>query len=200
MSDINVIFKNNAQWAEQVLKRDPEYFSARATSQAPQYLWIGCSDSRVSANLITGLKPGEIFVHRNIANLVVPGDLNCLSVIKYAVDVLKVRHIIVVGHYGCGGVYAALENQKHGLVDNWLKQIRDVRDKHSHVLNGLADQQTRWDKLCELNVIQQVQNVADSSIVSATWERKQEISVYGCIYNLNNGLLKDLGCQIDLPH
>ena len=191
-TDLSHLFDNNREWAKRIRAEDPEFFSKLSHLQAPQYLWIGCSDSRVSANEITGLLPGEVFVHRNIANVVVHTDLNCLSVIQFAVDVLKVRHIMVVGHYGCGGVRAALHNQRLGLIDNWLRHIQDVRDKHRELLAG-GDDQKQLDQLCELNVLEQVMNVAETTIVRDAWARQQALTVHGWIYGLSDGLLQDVG-------
>ncbi|MFZ2628463.1 MAG: carbonate dehydratase [Rugosibacter sp.] len=187
------IFTANRAWAERVCAEDPNFFDKLAKLQAPEYLWIGCSDSRVPANQITGLLPGEIFVHRNIANVVVHTDLNCLSVIQFAIDVLKVRHVMVVGHYGCGGVRAALENVRLGLADNWLRHIQDVRDKHQGFLDGITDADERWARLCELNVVEQAINVARTTLVRDCWTRKQPLTVHGWIYGLSDGLLSDTG-------
>ena len=191
MKDLGHLFVNNARWAEETAAADPGFFSSLASLQAPEYLWIGCSDSRVPANQITGLKPGEVFVHRNVANVVVHTDLNCLSVIQYAIDVLRVKHIMVVGHYGCGGVRAALEEVSLGLVDNWLRHIQDVRDRHDERFAQL-DAALRWDALCELNVIEQVRNVARTSLVSDAWQRGQDLTLHGWIYGLDNGRLRDM--------
>ena len=191
--DMDKIFTANRAWADRVRAEDPDFFDKLAKLQAPEYLWIGCSDSRVPANEITGLLPGEVFVHRNIANVVVHTDLNCLSVIQFAIDVLKVRHVMVVGHYGCGGVRAALENTRLGLADNWLRHIQDVRDKHQDFLDGIRDADTRWARLCELNVVEQAVNVARTTLVRDTWARKQPLTVHGWIYGLSDGLLRDTG-------
>ena len=196
MKDLQPLFERNAQWAEDVRRAEPEFFSGLAALQNPEYLWIGCSDSRVPANQITGLKPGEVFVHRNVANVVVHTDLNCLSVIQYAIEVLGVKHIMVVGHYGCGGVLAALEGRSLGLIDNWLRHIQDVRDRHQAVLDVLPDQEARWRALCELNVIEQVRNVARTTLLGDAWRRGQELSVHGWIYGLDNGLLRDLHTSV----
>jgi len=190
------IFTANRAWADRVRAEDPDFFDKLAQLQAPEYLWIGCSDSRVPANQITGLLPGEIFVHRNIANVVVHTDLNCLSVIQFAIDVLKVRHVMVVGHYGCGGVRAALENARLGLADNWLRHIQDVRDKHHGFLDGIADADARWARLCELNVVEQAINVARTTLVRDCWARKQPLTVHGWIYGLSDGLLSDTGFTV----
>lgn len=194
-TDLSHLFDNNREWAERIRAEDPEFFSKLSHLQAPQYLWIGCSDSRVPANEITGLLPGEVFVHRNIANLVVHTDLNCLSVIQFAVDVLKVRHIMVVGHYGCGGVGAALRNERLGLIDNWLRHVQDVRDKHHALLNRMDDD-ARADRLCELNVLEQVVNVAETTVVRDAWARGQALTVHGWIYGLRDGYLRDVGINV----
>jgi carbonic anhydrase len=186
------LFENNRAWAEQIRERDPQFFSKLSQQQSPQYLWIGCSDSRVPANEIVGLLPGELFVHRNVANVVVHTDLNCLSVMQFAIDVLKVRHIIVVGHYGCSGVHAALRGDRLGLVDNWLRHVQDVRQKHEQRIAQLSDAGQQGDLLCELNVIEQVTNVCQTSIVRDAWERGQEVSVHGWVYGLKDGLVRDL--------
>lgn len=186
------LFAANTRWAEDMRAADPNFFAGLAGLQDPDYLWIGCSDSRVPANQITGLKPGEVFVHRNIANVVVHTDLNCLSVMQYAIDVLKVRHIIVCGHYGCGGVRAALEGPSLGLIDNWLRHIQDVRDRHIDFLAALPDNTARWRALCELNVIDQVRNVARTTLVGDAWKRHQPLMLHAWIYGLEDGRLQDL--------
>ena len=186
------LFENNRTWAASVTRQDPEFFRRLARQQVPQYLWIGCSDSRVPANQIVGLMPGEMFVHRNVANVVVHTDLNCLSTIQFAVEVLRVGHIVVCGHYGCGGVLAALREDKLGLVDNWLQHVRDVRLRHEHHLAMLATEAERHDRLCELNVFEQVGNVSKTTIVRDAWQRGQELAVHGWIYDLRDGLLRDL--------
>jgi carbonic anhydrase len=185
------IFERNQAWAAAISEKDPGFFSSLAAQQSPEYLWIGCSDSRVPANQIIDLPPGEVFVHRNIANVVVHTDLNCLSVIHFAVEVLKVKHIIVCGHYGCGGVAASMEDRDHGLIDNWLRHIRDVDRLHAHRLEGL-DAHARLDKLCELNVREQATNVCNTPVVQKAWKDGRDLFVHGWIYNINNGLLKDL--------
>lgn len=190
------LFENNRRWARAVSERDPEFFRKLSLQQAPAYLWIGCSDSRVPANEIVGLLPGELFVHRNVANLVVHTDFNCLSVMQFAVDVLKIRHIIVCGHYGCSGVKAALGSEKFGLVDNWLRHLRDVREKHDRLLAGLLDFERRHDRLCELNVIEQVVNVCETSILEGAWQRGQGVTVHGWVYGLRDGCLRDLRCTV----
>lgn len=192
MKDLNNLLENNRAWARKIKAQDPEFFETLSKQQSPEYLWLGCSDSRVPANEIVMLMPGELFVHRNVANVVVHTDLNCLSVIQYAVDVLKVKHIIVCGHYGCGGVKAALHNYKLGLIDNWLRHVQDVRDKHEALLTGLSDASGRLNKLCELNVIEQVSSVCQTTIVQTAWDRGQELAVHGWIYGLNDGHLRDL--------
>jgi carbonic anhydrase len=185
-------FDRNREWANSITEKDPGFFTRLAAQQKPEYLWIGCSDSRVPATQIVDLPPGEIFVHRNITNLVVHSDLNCLSVIHFAVEVLKVKHIIVCGHYGCGGVHAAMEDTDHGLIDNWLCHVKDVRRLNADMLDGLADNE-KIDLLCELNVREQVNNVCSTTVVQKAWAHGQELSVHGWIYNIENGLLKDLG-------
>lgn len=186
------LFAANARWAEEMTAADARFFARLAALQTPAYLWIGCSDSRVPANQITGLKPGEVFVHRNVANVVVHTDLNCLSVMQFAIDVLKVQHIIVCGHYGCGGVKAALEGASLGLIDNWLRHIQDARDRHTELLAALPDLETRWRALCELNVIEQVRNVARTTLVRDAWKRGQPLMLHGWIYGLADGRLQDL--------
>ena len=191
-ADIDQLFQRNRQWAEAILDEDPAFFDRLSHLQNPEYLWIGCSDSRVPANQITGLLPGEVFVHRNIANLVVHSDLNCLSVIQYAVDVLKIRHILVAGHYGCGGVQAALERQRHGLVDNWLRHLQDIRKKHDGFFSALPDDTCRKRHLCEINVVEQVLNVAHTTVVRDAWERGQALTVHGLIFDVADGILRSL--------
>lgn len=193
--NLSHLFRNNQEWAERMRAEDPEFFTKLAQLQSPEYLWIGCSDSRVPANQITGLLPGEVFVHRNVANVVVHTDLNCLSVIQFAVDVLKVRHIMVVGHYGCGGVKAALEDMRFGLIDNWLRHIQDVRDKHAWVLSAAPEDQ-RVDRLCELNVVEQVVNVAQTTVVRDAWARGQVLTVHGWVYGLKDGLARDMHMSV----
>jgi carbonic anhydrase len=191
MSDLNFLLEKNRAWAAGMLERDPEFFSGLAQVQNPQFLWIGCSDSRVPANQITGLMPGEVFVHRNVANVVVHSDLNCLSAMQFAVDVLKVRHIMVVGHYGCGGVHAALQGLRFGLVDNWLRHVQDVRSKHAALLELFPEEQ-RHDRLCELNVIEQVLNVCETTVVRDAWKAGQDLTVHGWLYRLQDGLIRNL--------
>ena len=192
MHSLPHLFENNKAWSEGMRERDPEFFRKLSLQQSPEYLWIGCSDSRVPANQIVGLAPGELFVHRNVANVVVHTDLNCLSVIQFAVDMLKVRHIIVCGHYGCSGVRAALSRDRLGLVDNWLRHVRDVGQKHALLLAGVSGETQRCDRLCELNVIEQVDNVCQTTAVRDAWERGQPLAVHGWIYGLQDGLLRDL--------
>ena len=191
-NDHNDLLAANRTWAGQMVERDPEFFSRLAGQQAPQYLWIGCADSRVPANQIVGLPPGEMFVHRNIANVVVHADINCLAVLQFAVDVLKVRHVIVCGHYGCGGVLAALRDTRLGLVDNWLRHVQDVRQKHTEELMALPTEQARHDRLCELNVIEQMKNVCRTTILGDAWARGQAVAVHGWIYALHDGLIRDI--------
>lgn len=197
MPTIKALLENNRLWAESVRAEDPTFFHRLSTQQSPAYLWIGCADSRVPATQLAGLMPGEMFVHRNVANVVVHADLNCLSVIQYAVDVLKVEHIIVCGHYSCGGVEAALRDSQFGLIDNWLRHVQDVRNKHHAFIDAAVDFQAQSARLCELNVIEQSLNVAQTTIVRQAWERGQQLSVNGLIYGLKDGLLRDLGLRID---
>ncbi|MFE8069551.1 carbonate dehydratase [Marinobacteraceae bacterium S3BR75-40.1] len=187
------LFERNQRWAKDLKERDPEFFSRLAGQQAPEYLWIGCADSRVPANQIVDLLPGELFVHRNVANVVVHTDFNCLSVLQFAVEVLKVRHVMVVGHYSCGGVRAAWRKEGTGLISNWLRHVQDVAIRHRDHLNTLKDETAQVDRLCELNVIEQVNHVCQTSIVSDAWERGQSLSVHGWIYDVADGLLQDLG-------
>ena len=196
MADIATLFAQNRAWAERMRETDPDYFNRLASVQSPGYLWIGCADSRVPANQITGLEPGEVFVHRNVANVVVPSDLNALSVIQFAVDHLKVEHIMVVGHYGCGGVRAALNGTRVGLVDNWLRHVSDVRLRHRKRLDHL-DAQAQEDALVEVNVIEQVGHVATSTVLQDAWARGQKVAVHGLVYGLADGLLKDLGVSMN---
>ena len=196
MATPDQLLENNRSWAADRVKRDPTFFTRLAQQQAPEFLWIGCSDSRVPANEIVGLDPGELFVHRNVANVVVHTDLNCLSVLQFAVDVLKVKHVIVCGHYGCGGIRAAMEKDAHGLIDNWLRHVQDVARVHEAKLNEIPDFDARVDKLCELNVIDQVQNVARTTIVQDAWRRGHAVQLHGWVYGLRDGLISDLGIQI----
>jgi carbonic anhydrase len=200
MSSLEMLFANNSAWSRRRHEQDPEFFRRLERQQAPTCLWIGCSDSRVPANEIVGLLPGELFVHRNIANVVVHTDLNCLSVIQYAVDLLHVRHIIVCGHYGCSGVGAVLRRERVGLADNWLRHVQDVHEKHAARLAALAESgPARADRLCELNVVEQVANVGHTTVVQDAWARGQEIAVHGWIYGLHDGLLRDLHATADAP-
>ena len=193
---LSTLIANNRAWSEKRRAADPEFFSRLTKLQSPEYLWIGCADSRVPANEIVDLAPGELFVHRNVANVVVHTDLNCLSVLQYAVDVLKVKHIMVVGHYGCGGVAAALSNQRLGLINNWLRHVQDVAQKHMPLLGEAAEGSARVDRLCELNVIEQVINVCQTTVLESAWEREQDVTVHGWIYGLNNGLVRDLDVDV----
>jgi carbonic anhydrase len=192
MHRLKNLFDQNQAWAEAIKRKDPEFFQKLSRQQNPEYLWIGCSDSRVPANEIIGLLPGEVFVHRNVANVVVHTDLNCLSVIQFAVDVLKVKHIMVVGHYGCGGIGKIIRCERVGLADNWLRHVRDVQEKHAQCLHLLPDDTARSARLCELNVVEQAANVSSTTIVLDAWARGQELTVHGWIYGLRDGLLRDL--------
>jgi len=189
------LFRNNLSWVERITANDPEFFTRLAKQQAPEFLWIGCSDSRVPANEIMGLLPGEVFVHRNVANLVIHTDMNCLSVLQYAIEVLKVKHILVTGHYGCGGVQAALDNREFGLIDNWLRNLKDIYRLYEKEFEGLDDQE-RLNLLCELNVVEQVANVCHTTFVQSAWKRGQELSVHGFIFSIENGVLQDLGVNV----
>ncbi|HZP59701.1 MAG TPA: carbonate dehydratase [Opitutaceae bacterium] len=200
METLGHLFAQNRTWADSIRQRDPDFFLKLSRQQSPEYLWIGCSDSRVPANEIVGLLPGELFVHRNIANVVIHTDLNCLSVIQFAVDMLKVKHIIVVGHYGCSGVRAALRCERVGLADNWLRHVQDVSEKHECRLSVLPQDDARSDRLCELNVIEQVANVCQTSIVRDAWARGQPLNLHGWIYGLKDGLLRDLKFTVTGPH
>jgi len=186
------LFQNNRDWAASMAKQDAEFFKKLTSQQSPQYLWIGCSDSRVPANEIVNLQPGELFVHRNIANVVVHTDLNCLSVLQFAIDVLNVKHVIVTGHYGCSGVHAALTRRRIGLADNWLRHVQDVHQKHERFMGDTLSVQEKQDRLCELNVIEQVNNVCQTTTVQDAWERGQSLTIHGWIYGLKDGLLRDL--------
>ena len=197
MNKIDVLLENNRRWSRQVTVDDPGFFADLAHQQQPDYLWIGCADSRVSSNTIVGLKPGEIFVHRNVANQVNHTDMNCLSVLQFAVEVLKVEHVIVCGHYGCGGVQAALNDDRHGLIDNWLRHIQDTANLYSFVLDAIDDPVEKVNRLCELNVIEQVQNVGETTIVQDAWDRGQQLEVHGWIYGLKDGLVRDLGISLN---
>lgn len=196
MKLLKPLFDNNRRWAERIRQENPAFFEQLAKQQNPEFLWIGCSDSRVPSNQIIDLMPGEVFVHRNIANMVIHTDLNCLSVLQYAVDVLKVKHIMVVGHYGCGGVRAAMGQQRLGLIDNWLGHLRDIYRLYKEELL-LMDEDKRFDRLCELNVIEQVANVTSSTIMQEAWDRGQDVAVHGWIYGIDNGLLTDLDVTVD---
>jgi carbonic anhydrase len=197
MRTLRHLFENNRTWAARIRQQDPEFFLTLSRQQRPGYLWIGCSDSRVPANEIVGLLPGELFVHRNVANVVVHTDLNCLSVMQFAIDVLQVRHVIVCGHYGCSGVQAVLQGERLGLSDNWLRHVEDVRQKHSACLASVADRVEAANRLCELNVIEQVANVCQTTIARDAWARGQELSVHGWIYGLRDGLLRDLDVTVN---
>ena len=195
-SALDQLFANNREWAEAMIAKDANFFKRLVSQQAPEYLWIGCSDSRVPANDIVNLLPGELFVHRNVANVVVHTDLNCLSVIQFAIDLLKVKHILVVGHYGCSGVHAALTDKRVGLADNWLRHVKDVHQKHERYLGEVIPSPKRQDRLCELNVIEQVVNVCETTIVQDAWSRGQDLTVHGWAYRLETGLVNDLGMSI----
>jgi len=197
MKDLHRLLDQNRAWAENIKASDPDFFQTLAKQQSPRFLWIGCADSRVPSTQLAGMKPGEMFVHRNVANLVVHTDFNCLSVMQYAVDVLKVEHIIVCGHDGCGGVKAAMSNLQFGLIDNWLRHVQDVFQEHEAELTKISDENERVDRLCELNVIEQVRNVGRTTIVQNAWQRGQELVVHGWIYGLQDGLLRDLGVSLD---
>ena len=196
MSSLNQLFENNRAWAAEMTRQDADFFKRLQAQQTPHYLWIGCADSRVPANQIVGSIAGDMFVHRNVANVVVHTDLNCLSAIQYAVEVLQVQDIIVCGHYGCGGVLAALQNNKLGLIDNWLRHVQDVRSKHRAQIDSLPSEQEQHDRLCELNVIEQVNNVSQTTVVRDAFARNQSLSVHGWIYGLSDGLLRDLGVTV----
>lgn len=200
MNTLQHLLDNNRRWASEIKERQPKFFEILSKQQSPEYLWIGCSDSRVPANEIVNLLPGELFVHRNVANVVVHTDLNCLSVIQYAVDVLKVKHIIVCGHYGCGGVRAALEKNRFGLIDNWLRHIQDVQQKYSSIVEAAGAIEKQVDRLCELNVIEQVRNVCETTIIQDAWVRGAGLNVHGWIYGLNDGLIRDLNITMSAPH
>ena len=199
MSSLTHLFENNRIWSERRHESDPDFFARLSRQQRPRYLWIGCADSRVPANEIVGLAPGELFVHRNIANIVVHSDLNCLSVTQFAVDVLQVEHIIVCGHYGCSGVSAALQNRRVGLADNWLQHVQDVHAKHERKLDGIVDVPERIDRLCELNVIEQVANICKTTVVRDAWHRGQELAVHGWVYGLRDGIVRDLHATANGP-
>ncbi len=192
MRTLKHLFEKNRAWSQQMKAQQSDFFERLAQQQSPEYLWIGCSDSRLPPNEITGLMPGELFVHRNVANVVVHTDFNCLSVIEFAVEVLKVKHIIVCGHYGCTGVQAALRNLELGLIDNWLRHVRDVYIEHETQLQRVAEESHRWERLCELNVVKQVNNVCNTTVVQSAWKRGQQLSVHGWVYDIHDGLLRDL--------
>ena len=194
-NSLSHLFTNNRQWAQKTTQNEPSFFSKLAEQQSPEYLWIGCADSRVPANELIGLQPGEVFVHRNIANIIVPSDLNCLSVLQYAVDVLKVKHVIICGHYGCGGVAAAFHNRRVGVVDNWLRHIHDTKAKYD-ALQRTTDQKSNLDRLCELNVIDQVFSAAQTTIIQDAWQRGQSVTIHGWVYDLHDGLLHSLGLEV----
>lgn len=193
--DLDYLLKNNRDWAEKIKSEQPDFFTRLARQQKPEYLWIGCADSRVPANEIMGLMPGQVFVHRNVANLVIHTDLNCLSVVQFAVEVLKVKHIIVTGHYGCGGIIATLSNQRLGLIDNWLRHVQDTIKTYGQYFQALPDDQTRLDRLCAVNVMVQVMRLAETTIVQDAWDRGQQLSIHGWIYGLVDGILQDLGAS-----
>jgi carbonic anhydrase len=196
---LQTLLQHNVEWAAERVAQDPYYFKRLSDIQRPHYFWIGCSDSRVPANVIAGLEPGEVFVHRNVANLVNPGDLNCLSVLQFAVEQLQVREIIVTGHYGCGGIGAAVDGQRHGLIDHWLQPIRDIAADHAGELDRMTDTHQRLDRLCELNVIAQVKRVAQTPIVQDAWKSGQPLLVHGLVYGLTDGRLRNLGCTLPVP-
>jgi carbonic anhydrase len=196
LSSQKTLFQNNRDWAARVTAAQPDFFAKLSALQEPEFLWIGCSDSRVPANEIVDLQPGEIFVHRNVANVVVHTDLNCLSVLQFAVDVLRVKHVLVVGHYGCGGVRAALEGAKLGLIDNWLRHVQDVHGKHRSLVDAVPDADIRLDRLCELNALEQAWNVCETTVVQDAWARGQEVSVHAWVYALRDGLIRDLGFDV----
>ena len=196
MPPVSSLLDNNKAWAAARVKHDPTFFTRLAQQQAPEYLWVGCSDSRVPANEIVGLDPGELFVHRNVANVVVHTDLNCLSVLQFAVDVLKVKHVIVCGHYGCGGIRAALEKQSHGLIDNWLRHVQDVALDYEDELAMIGDAKSKEDRLCELNVTEQVRNISRTTIVQDAWRNGHDVQLHGWIYGLKDGIITDLGVSM----
>ncbi len=193
------LFANNQAWAARMTQADPAFFGSLSQQQNPQFLWIGCSDSRVPANEIVGLLPGELFVHRNVANLVIHTDMNCLSVLQYAVDILAVKHVIVCGHYGCGGIKAAMENQPHGLVDNWLRHVRDIHHRHQEALEAISRESERMRRLCELNAVEQVVNVGNTTIVQDAWARGRQVTIHGWVYDIADGLLRDLDVCVSSP-
>lgn len=192
-------FQKNREWVQSITAEDPEFFEKLSKQQNPEYLWIGCSDSRVPATQIAGMLPGEIFVHRNVANQVIHTDLNCLSVLQFAVDYLKVKHIMVVGHYGCGGVKAAVGNEKLGLIDNWLRHVQDAQNKHYKAVGKIHDMHAKVDKVCEINIVEQVLSVCQTTVVQDAWARGQQLTVHGWIYGLKDGLLRDMGLTVSDP-
>jgi carbonic anhydrase len=196
VNGIEKLLRNNREWSKRMTELEADYFQKLAAQHAPDYLWIGCSDSRVPANEIVGLLPGELFVHRNVANIVYPSDLNCLSVVEYAVDVLKVKDIIICGHYGCGGVKAALDNLSHGLIDNWLTKIKDVYARNEKELRSLQPEEERVNRMCELNVVEQVEALSHTTIIQDAWNRSQHLTIHGWIYSLQDGLIRDLGVRV----
>ena len=196
-SPLRDLLANNRRWAESEVERDPDFFNRLAQQASPEYLWIGCSDSRVPANELLGLAPGDVFVHRNIANVVVHSDLNCLSVLQFAIEVLKVKHVIIVGHYGCKGVHAAMTGTRFGLVDNWLRHVQDVHQKHERYMGDVLPSKLRSERLCELNVVEQVSNVCQTTIIQDAWERGQELTVHGWVYGLKDGNLHDLEITVN---
>ncbi len=199
MTALAQLFENNRRWARAMTEAQPDFFIGLTNQQAPKYLWIGCSDSRVPANQIVGLPPGELFVHRNVANLVIHTDLNCLSVLQYAVDVLHVEHVIVTGHYGCGGIAAAWRDSSSGLIDNWLRHVQDLRDRHRDTLRRLRSDEIAIDRLCELNALEQALNVCRTTVVEDAWRRGQELAVHAWVYRVSDGLLRDLGFSVEAP-
>ena len=202
MNEMQQLFQNNKEWAKKINEDSPDFFQSLSEQQSPKYLWIGCSDSRVPANTLMGMAPGEVFVHRNIANQVIHTDLNCLSVIQYAVDVLKIKHIIICGHYDCGGVVASLDNKSYGLTDNWLRHIEDVYRFNKAEMDKLTDKTERVNRLCELNVIEQVANICNTTTLINAWRNGQDVTVHGIVYNLHDGILRDMNVSAngkDLP-
>ena len=197
MSELNSLLEANRHWAETIKESDPEFFEKLSEMQKPDYLWIGCSDSRISPSSSVGLLPGEMFVHRNVANLVIHTDMNCLSVMQFAVEALNVRHVIVCGHYGCGGVKAALDDEHFGLIDNWLRYIQDISHRYEHELDALASYEERFDRLCKLNVIEQVISAAETTVVRGAWERGQQVAIHGWIYTIADGIYRDLGVTVE---
>lgn len=196
MSELEILLEANRFWAESIKENDPQFFEKLSETQQPEYLWIGCSDSRITPSSSVGLLPGEMFVHRNVANLVIHTDMNCLSVMQFAVEALHVRHIIVCGHYGCGGVRAALDDKRFGLIDNWLRHIQDIAQKYDSELKSLASDEERFDRLCKLNVIEQVLGAAETTIVRTAWERGQQVAIHGWIYTIADGIYRDLGVSV----